>query len=93
MIVFEHNCRENARSFDAPHSNWRLGMGFLLILVQISCSVFAGVYNEHLIKNVAGSDVHIMVQGQRRGFAFTFCDDLCTGDMCAGWNPEYYHHV
>ena len=24
--------------------------------------MFAGVYNEHLIKNVAGKDVHIMVQ-------------------------------
>ena len=24
--------------------------------------MFAGVYNEHLIKNVAGEEVHIMVQ-------------------------------
>ena len=24
--------------------------------------MFAGVYNEHLIKNVAGKEVHIMVQ-------------------------------
>lgn len=29
---------------------------------QVSCSVFAGVYNEYLIKNVAGSKVDIMVQ-------------------------------
>eukprot|EP00095_Tigriopus_kingsejongensis_P007665 maker-scaffold156_size297567-snap-gene-0.21 protein:Tk07665 transcript:maker-scaffold156_size297567-snap-gene-0.21-mRNA-1 annotation:"hypothetical protein D910_11688" len=35
---------------------------FILILVQVSCSVFAGVYNEYLIKSVAGQEVHIMVQ-------------------------------
>jgi UDP-sugar transporter A1/2/3 len=29
---------------------------------QICCSVFAGVYNEYLIKNIAGNEVHIMVQ-------------------------------
>ena len=34
----------------------------LILLCQICCSVFAGVYNEHLIKNVAGEEVHIMVQ-------------------------------
>ena len=26
------------------------------------CSVFAGVYNEYIIKNVAGEDVDIMLQ-------------------------------
>ena len=51
----------------------RLGTGFLLISVQICCSVFAGVYNEHLIKNVAGNDVHIMVQGRIKGGSFDDC--------------------
>src|SRR5699024_11043202 len=33
----------------------------LLILVQIFCSCFAGVYNEHLLKDV-GSSVNILIQ-------------------------------
>lgn len=45
---------------------WRsllsLSTGFVFIMIQICCSVFAGVYNEYLIKRVAGGDVHIMVQ-------------------------------
>ena len=31
------------------------------ILIQVLCSVFAGVYNEYIIKG-AGADIHIMVQ-------------------------------
>ena len=70
------NCREQSREAVAinsrrPHTV-RLGAGFLLMAVQIGCSVFAGVYNEHLIKNVAGGDVHIMVQGRRRRRDFVF---------------------
>ena len=29
---------------------------------QVCCSVFAGVYNEYIIKNIAGQDVDIMLQ-------------------------------
>ena len=76
---FKLNCREQSQPVPInsrrPHTV-RLGAGFLLIAVQIGCSVFAGVYNEHLIKNVAGGDVHIMVQGRIRDFAFMSCDDL-----------------
>ncbi|GFS78168.1 UDP-galactose transporter senju [Nephila pilipes] len=34
---------------------------FLLILMQVFCSCFAGVYNEYLLKDV-GADVHLMLQ-------------------------------
>ncbi|GBM52482.1 UDP-galactose transporter senju [Araneus ventricosus] len=34
---------------------------FLLVLVQVFCSCFAGVYNEYLLKDV-GADVHLMLQ-------------------------------
>ncbi|GFV67544.1 UDP-galactose transporter senju [Trichonephila clavipes] len=34
---------------------------FLLILLQVFCSCFAGVYNEYLLKD-AGADVHLMLQ-------------------------------
>ena len=36
-----------------------LGCGF--ILIQVLCSVFAGVYNEYIIKG-EGADIHIMIQ-------------------------------
>ncbi len=39
-----------------------IGTGFVFIMIQVCCSVFAGVYNEYLIKNVAGSEVDIMIQ-------------------------------
>lgn len=38
-----------------------LNSSLLLILLQIFCSCFAGVYNEYLLKDV-GSHVHIMIQ-------------------------------
>ncbi|TRY78282.1 hypothetical protein TCAL_08762 [Tigriopus californicus] len=37
-------------------------ISFLLIVVQLSCSVCAGVYNEYLIKGNSGKNVHLMVQ-------------------------------
>ncbi len=39
------------------------GVGLALVLVQVSCSVFAGVYNEYLLKRVpVTADVHVMIQ-------------------------------
>lgn len=39
----------------------QLIMGSLFVLIQVLCSVFAGVYNEYLIKG-EGADIHIMIQ-------------------------------
>ena len=39
----------------------QLGLGGVFILVQVLCSVIAGVYNEYIIKG-AGADIHIMIQ-------------------------------
>ena len=36
-------------------------LGCVFILIQVLCSVFAGVYNEYIIKG-AGADIHIMIQ-------------------------------
>jgi len=36
-------------------------LGCIFILIQVLCSVFAGVYNEYIIKG-AGADIHIMIQ-------------------------------
>ena len=40
-------------------------------MFQICCSVFAGVYNEHIIKNVAGEKVDIMLQN-----AYMYIDSI-----------------
>uniref|UniRef100_T1JGU1 Sugar phosphate transporter domain-containing protein n=1 Tax=Strigamia maritima TaxID=126957 RepID=T1JGU1_STRMM len=42
----------------------------ILILLQVFCSCFAGVYNEYLLKD-AGADVHIMMQN-----VFMYCDSI-----------------
>ena len=47
---------------DSINSNLlQLGLGSVFILVQVLCSVIAGVYNEYIIKG-AGADIHIMIQ-------------------------------
>ena len=38
-----------------------ISFNLVLILIQVFCSCFAGVYNEYLLKDV-GSEVHIMIQ-------------------------------
>lgn len=52
-------------SSEFSSSAWQfiaIGTGFVFIMIQVCCSVFAGVYNEYLIKHVAGSEVDIMIQ-------------------------------
>ncbi|XP_042903497.1 UDP-galactose transporter senju isoform X2 [Parasteatoda tepidariorum] len=44
-----------------PHKETYPTIYFCLILVQVFCSCFAGVYNEYLLKDV-GADVHLMMQ-------------------------------
>ena len=50
-----------AGSVHGGGSMLQLGLGCVFILIQVLCSVFAGVYNEYIIKG-AGADIHIMVQ-------------------------------
>merc|ERR1719278_1736536 len=38
-----------------------IGLGLMFIFTQVLCSVFAGVYNEFLIKG-KGADIDIMIQ-------------------------------
>lgn len=41
--------------------SFHLNFHLFLILVQVFCSCFAGVYNEYLLKD-AGAEIHLMVQ-------------------------------
>ncbi|XP_045160236.2 UDP-galactose transporter senju-like [Mercenaria mercenaria] len=55
-----------------------LDVHLLLILVQVFCSCFAGVYNEYLLKG-RGLDIHIMMQN-----VFMYMDSiLCNGLILA----------
>lgn len=55
-----------------------LDLHLLLILVQVFCSCFAGVYNEYLLKG-RGCDIHIMMQN-----VFMYLDSiLCNGLILA----------
>jgi len=49
-------------SGDKGNNNiFQLGLGLTFILIQVLCSVIAGVYNEFIIKG-EGADIHIMIQ-------------------------------
>ena len=55
-----------------------MGLGFLFILTQVLCSVFAGVYNEFLIKG-KGADIDIMIQNVFMYLDSIFCNVLLLG--------------
>ena len=46
------------------------------LLFQVCCSVLAGVYNEYIIKNVAGTNVDIMLQNAYMYLTSIFCNFL-----------------
>jgi len=58
-----HAERSGDRSTNADHGTnvFQFGLGATFILIQVLCSVIAGVYNEFIIKG-AGADIHIMIQ-------------------------------
>ncbi|XP_002738755.2 UDP-galactose transporter senju-like [Saccoglossus kowalevskii] len=57
-------------SFGGESVSFNIGKNILLMLVQIFCSCFAGVYNEYLLKGKEGS-VSIWVQN-----IFMYCDSI-----------------
>jgi len=56
----------------------QLGMGCAFVLIQVLCSVFAGVYNEYLIKG-DGADIHIMIQN-----VFMYLDSILCNVLLLG---------
>lgn len=60
-----------------------LSTGFLLVMVQVCCSVFAGVYNEYIIKNLAGQEVDIMLQN-----VFMYLDSIVCNVAVLGLLPS-----
>lgn len=55
-----------------------MGLGFVFILTQVLCSVFAGVYNEFLIKG-KGADIDIMIQN-----VFMYLDSILCNVLLLG---------
>lgn len=51
--------------------------------LQVCCSVFAGVYNEYLIKNIAGHDVDIMIQN-----VYMYIDSIACNLFVLGYKGE-----
>lgn len=51
----------NSFSLDKNMNGFDLSINAVFILVQVFCSCFAGIYNEHLLKNEA-SDINIYIQ-------------------------------
>ena len=60
----------------------QLGPGHALIVLQVLCSVFAGVYNEYIIKGDA-SDVDIMIQN-----VFMYLDSMLCNLLLLGAKNE-----
>ena len=50
---------------------------------QVCCSVFAGVYNEYIIKKIAGADVDIMIQN-----VFMYLDSIFCNVLVLAYNSE-----
>jgi len=55
-----------------------LGIGLVFVLTQVLCSVFAGVYNEFLIKG-KGADIDIMIQN-----VFMYLDSIACNMLLLG---------
>jgi len=53
-------------------------MGCAFVLIQVLCSVFAGVYNEYLIKK-EGAEIHIMIQN-----VFMYLDSILCNVILLG---------
>lgn len=56
----------------------------MLVLVQVLCSCFAGVYNERLLKS-EGHDVHIMVQN-----TFMYLDSILANILFLCFNQSLF---
>lgn len=69
---------------DKTTTDWTayLDPHLLLIMVQVFCSCFAGVYNEYLLKD-KGVDVHIMVQN-----VFMYLDSIVCNGVALGFKGD-----
>lgn len=56
----------------------------MLVLVQVLCSCFAGVYNERLLKS-EGHDVHVMVQN-----TFMYLDSILANFLFLCFNQSIF---
>ena len=65
----------------------KFGMGCVFILVQVLCSVVAGVYNEYLIKS-DGADIHIMIQN-----VFMYLDSILCNALLLGAKVKTTFHI
>ena len=97
-IIKEINHDTKARTvveYGGESSHFHINLSFLLILLQIFCSCFAGVYNEYLLKN-RGANVHIMMQN-----FFMYADSIVcniailafSGDLTHVFAPESLQSV
>ena len=57
--------------------------GIFLISIQVCCSVFAGVYNEYIIKKVAPPDVDIMIHN-----VYMYLDSILFNVLFLGYKSE-----
>eukprot|EP00090_Calanus_glacialis_P025458 TRINITY_DN39781_c0_g1_i1.p1 TRINITY_DN39781_c0_g1~~TRINITY_DN39781_c0_g1_i1.p1 ORF type:complete len:344 (+),score=58.47 TRINITY_DN39781_c0_g1_i1:248-1279(+) len=69
---------EAADGKDGTTNLMQLFMGCMFVLIQVLCSVFAGVYNEYLIKG-EGADIHIMIQN-----VFMYLDSILCSVILLG---------
>eukprot|EP00123_Amoebidium_parasiticum_P010383 comp20069_c0_seq1/m.24690 comp20069_c0_seq1/g.24690 ORF comp20069_c0_seq1/g.24690 comp20069_c0_seq1/m.24690 type:complete len:330 (-) comp20069_c0_seq1:743-1732(-) len=60
-LLKEYGSRHKATEKGVEGDMWNFYFHTVLILVQVFCSCFAGVYNERLLKN-EGHNVHLMMQ-------------------------------
>ena len=59
-------------------------LGCVFILIQVLCSVFAGVYNEYIIKG-EGAEIHIMIQN-----VFMYLDSIICNILLLSVKVEKY---
>lgn len=93
LILLTFGCiikQLNTNKTDATSFNFTINFNFMLILVQIFCSCFAGVYNEYLLKGNK-DEIHFMLQN-----VFMYLDSIIcnvavlgyTGKLAQAFTPD-----
>jgi len=81
--VISTNLKTDETEYVFMDGNSLFSSSLVLIMIQVCCSVFAGVYNEYIIKNVAGEDVDIMLQN-----VFMYLDSILCNLIFLGYKNE-----
>ncbi|XP_013397462.1 UDP-galactose transporter senju [Lingula anatina] len=87
----EHDVSSRNTVQHGGQSSWlQINASIVLILLQVFCSCFAGVYNEYLLKD-KGCNIHLMLQNVFMYIDSIICNIIilaCTGNLLTAFKPD-----